>query len=95
MATDSSDKKINELEKRIAKLEKFLEPQMQANANIEKMAEDAVQIVSKYSEVSASLLQRTLAIGYSRAARLLDILEEKGLVGPAEGSKPRKVLKKN
>ena len=54
----------------------------------------AVEIIKKYSEVSASLLQRRLAIGYSRAARLLDQLEEKGLVGQAEGSKPRKVIEK-
>ncbi|PIS32099.1 hypothetical protein COT40_01900, partial [Candidatus Peregrinibacteria bacterium CG08_land_8_20_14_0_20_41_10] len=43
---------------------------------------------------SASLIQRRLAIGYARAARLLDQMEIQGIVGPAEGSAPRKVLKK-
>ena len=94
MPTDSSEKKIKELEKRIAKLEKFLEPQIQAKVNFEEMVDKAAKIVSKYSEVSTSLLQRTLSIGYSRASVLLDKLEEKGIVGTAEGSKPRKVLKK-
>jgi S-DNA-T family DNA segregation ATPase FtsK/SpoIIIE len=39
-----------------------------------------------------NLLQRRLKIGYARAARLLDLMEEKGIIGPQEGSKPRKVL---
>lgn len=43
-------------------------------------------------KASASLLQRRLAIGYARAARLLDMLEESGVVGPQQGSKPREVL---
>lgn len=54
----------------------------------------ALKIVKGYDHASASLLQRRLAIGYARAARLLDQLEEAGHVEPADGSKPRKVLKK-
>ena len=42
--------------------------------------------------VSASFLQRRLKIGYARAARLLDLLEEDGIIGPADGAKPRQVL---
>jgi len=57
--------------------------------------EDAIRIVCQYDRASASLLQRRLSIGYSRAARILDQLEEKGVVGHAEGSKPRDVLAKN
>ncbi len=53
---------------------------------------DAVQLISQSDKASASLLQRKLRIGYARAARILDELEEAGYVGPAEGSKPREVL---
>lgn len=53
---------------------------------------EAVRIVCQYDRASASLLQRRLSIGYSRAARVLDQLEEAGVVGHAEGSKPRDVL---
>lgn len=51
----------------------------------------AVQVISSFDKASASLLQRRLKVGYARAARLLDELEQAGLVGPAEGSKPREV----
>ncbi|HEV2339610.1 MAG TPA: DNA translocase FtsK [Patescibacteria group bacterium] len=57
--------------------------------------DEAVRIVCQYDKASASLLQRKLSIGYSRAAKILDQLEESGLIGPAEGSKPRDVLSKN
>ncbi|MDI6883446.1 MAG: DNA translocase FtsK [Patescibacteria group bacterium] len=53
--------------------------------------EEAKKVVVQYRKASASLLQRRLKIGYARAARLLDILEEKGIVGPADGAKPREV----
>jgi hypothetical protein len=43
-------------------------------------------------KASASLLQRRLSVGYARAARLLDILEEQGVIGPADGAKPREIL---
>lgn len=57
--------------------------------------QEAIRIVCSYDRASASLLQRRLSIGYSRAARILDQLEEEGVVGHAEGSKPRDVLAKN
>jgi len=56
------------------------------------LAEEAKEIVLKAGKASATLLQRRLRVGYARAARLLDILEEMGVVGPAEGSKPREIL---
>lgn len=56
------------------------------------LAIEAKEIVLKAGKASATLLQRRLRVGYARAARLLDILEEMGVVGPAEGSKPREVL---
>jgi len=52
---------------------------------------DAVRVVQLSGKASASLLQRQLKVGYARAARLLDIMEEKGLIGPADGAKARKV----
>jgi hypothetical protein len=52
----------------------------------------AVEIVVQYDRASASLLQRRLEVGYARAARLIDQLEAAGVLGPAEGSKPREVL---
>jgi len=57
--------------------------------------EEAIRSVCQYDRASASLLQRRLSIGYSRAARILDQLEAAGVVGHAEGSKPRDVLAKN
>ena len=45
-------------------------------------------------KVSASLLQRKFRLGYNRAARIVDILEERGIIGPQNGSKPREVLVK-
>lgn len=53
---------------------------------------EAIRIICQHDKASASLLQRRLSIGYSRAARILDQLEEVGAVGRAEGSKPRDVL---
>ena len=58
--------------------------------------ESAKEIVIESGKASASLLQRRLRIGYARAARLLDMLEQKGVIGPANGAKPREVyLSKN
>ena len=56
---------------------------------------EAIRIVCQYDRASASLLQRRLSIGYSRAARILDQLEEAQVVSHAEGSKPRDVLVRN
>ena len=53
--------------------------------------EDAKRIVVQHQQGSISLLQRRLKIGYSRAARLIDEMEEEGVVGPPDGSKPRQV----
>ncbi len=59
------------------------------------LTDEAIRIVCQYDRASASLLQRKLSIGYARAARILDNLEEIGIVGPGEGSKPRDVLVRN
>jgi S-DNA-T family DNA segregation ATPase FtsK/SpoIIIE len=54
---------------------------------------DAVQLVFEFGKASTSLLQRRLRIGYGRAAHLIDLMERDGLVGPADGSRPRELLK--
>jgi S-DNA-T family DNA segregation ATPase FtsK/SpoIIIE len=66
--------------------------QMTTSDGRDSLFEEAVKIVCQYDRASASLLQRRLSIGYARAARILDQLEEEGIVGPGEGSKPRDVL---
>ena len=57
------------------------------------MFDDAVRLVFEFGKASTSLLQRRLRIGYGRAAHLIDMMERDGLVGPADGSKPRELLK--
>jgi S-DNA-T family DNA segregation ATPase FtsK/SpoIIIE len=54
--------------------------------------DEAVQTVMRAGKASASLLQRRLRVGYARAARLLDLMEQEGAIGPADGAKPRDVL---
>lgn len=54
--------------------------------------EEALDLVVASGKASASLLQRRLKVGYARAARLLDILEDNGVIGPADGAKPRDIL---
>lgn len=58
------------------------------------MYPEAKAVVIEAGKASASLLQRRLRVGYARAARLLDILEDKGIIGPGEGAKPREVYVK-
>jgi len=57
------------------------------------MYDDAVRLVFEFGKASTSLLQRRLRIGYGRAAHLIDLMHRDGLVGPADGSKPREILK--
>ncbi|MGI5841021.1 MAG: DNA translocase FtsK [Patescibacteria group bacterium] len=58
----------------------------------DSMFDDAVKLIQETGKASASLLQRRLKLGYARAARVLDELEQAGIVGPANGSKPRDIL---
>lgn len=58
----------------------------------DELFDQAVQIILEAKQASVSLLQRRMRIGYTRAARLIDYIEGKGIIGPYEGSKPREVL---
>ena len=55
---------------------------------------DIVDFAMEFGKISASLIQRKYRIGYNRAARIVDLLEERGIIGPQNGSKPREVLVK-
>ena len=92
--------KVKRLKIRIRRIEDFLLSIPSAKEYIHEdnspddLLEEAKEAVRQYDRASASLIQRRLSIGYSRAARILDQLETAKVVGPAEGSKPREVFKK-
>lgn len=85
-----AQKMQSDLEGRVEDLES--ENSYEDDFDEDPLLEQAVSIVSEAGAASASLIQRRLSIGYARAARLLDQLEQKGHIGPAEGSKPRMVF---
>lgn len=60
----------------------------------DELYEDAVRLVLEFGKASTSLLQRRLRVGYGRAAHLIDLMEQDGIVGAADGPKPREVLKR-
>jgi len=63
-----------------------------ADGDDDELYDEAKQVVIQAGKASASYLQRRLKVGYARAARLLDMLEENGIIGPGEGAKPREIL---
>ena len=63
-------------------------------AENDPLYDDAVRLVVEFGKASTSLLQRRLRIGYGRAAHLIDLMERDGIVGAADGPKPREVLKR-
>ena len=65
---------------------------LESSADDDELYDQAYEVVVWAGKASASLLQRRLRVGYARAARLLDILEEKGVIGPGDGAKPRQVF---
>jgi S-DNA-T family DNA segregation ATPase FtsK/SpoIIIE len=60
--------------------------------NDDDLYKDAVRVVIESGKASASLLQRRLRVGYARAARLVENMEDQGIIGPADGARPREVL---
>jgi DNA segregation ATPase FtsK/SpoIIIE, S-DNA-T family len=65
-----------------------------ASAEQDPMYEEAVRLVLQMGKASTSTLQRHLRLGYGRAARILDMMQRDGIIGPPDGSKPREVLKR-
>jgi len=63
-----------------------------ANGQRDEFYEEAVRVIMESGQASVSILQRRLRLGYTRAARIIDMMEQEGVVGPFEGSKPRKIL---
>lgn len=76
----------------IDQITKVAKTGMDVGEDSDEFFEQAVDLIIEKEKASVSMLQRQFRIGYNRAARLMDELERKGLVGPEEGSKPRKVL---
>jgi S-DNA-T family DNA segregation ATPase FtsK/SpoIIIE len=70
------------------------EPSAEGEPEDDPMYGDAVKLVVEFGKASTSLLQRRLRIGYGRAAHLIDLMEQDGIVGAADGPKPREVLKR-
>jgi S-DNA-T family DNA segregation ATPase FtsK/SpoIIIE len=66
-----------------------------ADTDYDDRYDEAVQFVTESGQASISSLQRRLRVGYNRAARMIETMEKEGLVGPADGSKPREVLARN
>ena len=59
---------------------------------LDEKYEEAVAMVAKTGQASISMIQRRMRVGYNRAARMIDIMEREGIVGPTDGVKPREVL---
>ena len=67
-------------------------PGIQGEGEEDELFDEAVRVILKSKRGSASLLQRALGVGYTRASRLIDIMTERGIVGPHKGSKSREIL---
>lgn len=92
--TEYSDEIIEDIERHIpqVKNDKKLPNEDEETLDTDEKFEDAVKIIVESGQASTSFLQRKLSLGYARAARLMDDLEAKGIIGPAQGAKPREVL---
>lgn len=73
-------------------LDSIKKNEIRIDDEVDELLSTAIELVIDEGQASISLLQRKLRIGYARAARIIDQMEERGVVGGYEGSKPRKVL---
>ncbi len=74
------------------KLQSAAMPENDVTEEDEELVEKCLEIIRQEKRASTSLLQRRLRLGYTRAARIVDILEQRGILGPGEGAKPREIL---
>ncbi|HEU0276110.1 MAG TPA: DNA translocase FtsK [Candidatus Udaeobacter sp.] len=74
------------------KLQSTATPDEDVTDEDEELVEKCLEIIRQEKRASTSLLQRRLRLGYTRAARIVDILEQRGILGPGEGAKPREIL---
>jgi S-DNA-T family DNA segregation ATPase FtsK/SpoIIIE len=74
------------------KLQSAAAPEEEVTEEDEELVEKCLEIIRQEKRASTSLLQRRLRLGYTRAARIVDILEQRGILGPGEGAKPREIL---
>ena len=74
------------------KLQSTSAPSEEVTDEDEELVEKCLEIIRQEKRASTSLLQRRLRLGYTRAARIVDILEQRGILGPGEGAKPREIL---
>jgi DNA segregation ATPase FtsK/SpoIIIE, S-DNA-T family len=74
------------------KLQSAATPEEEVTEEDEELVEKCIEIIRQEKRASTSLLQRRLRLGYTRAARIVDILEQRGILGPGEGAKPREIL---
>jgi S-DNA-T family DNA segregation ATPase FtsK/SpoIIIE len=74
------------------KLQSTAASEEEVTAEDEELVEKCIEIIRQEKRASTSLLQRRLRLGYTRAARIVDILEQRGILGPGEGAKPREIL---
>ena len=94
---DYNQQVLEEIEKKAQQTGKKAAPGMEPEASDEELEGDemlpaAVDVILETGQASVSMLQRRLKLGYARAARIVDEMEEKGIVGPFQGSKPRSIL---
>ncbi len=95
---NSEDEIPNEIElssDSVSDKNSIFEATLEDDPDEDEMYTQARETVEQVGKASTSYLQRKLRIGYARAARLMDILEERGIIGPADGSKPREVFTDN